>query len=107
MKWKKLTLLGVVSLVCGLTVLCNSAAARDRWTVEKARAWGRDTPWLVGANYIPASAINQLEMWQADTFDAAQIDRELGWAESLGFNSVRVFLHHLLWEQDTEGLLKR
>jgi hypothetical protein len=46
-------------------------------------------------------------MWQADTFDPAAIDRELAWAEGLGFNSMRVFLHHLLWEQDREGFLKR
>ena len=36
--------------------------------------------WLVGSNYIPTDAINQLEMWQADTFNPAQIDKELGWA---------------------------
>src|SRR5688500_16513255 len=104
---KKRILLTAAGLLCGLLVLVNAAAGRERWTPEKAQAWGRDTPWLVGANYAPASAINQLEMWQADTFDAAQIDKELGWAESLGFNSVRVFLHHLLWEQDREGFLKR
>jgi hypothetical protein len=46
-------------------------------------------------------------MWQADTFDPKQIDKELGWAESLGYNSMRVFLHHLLWEQDSDGFLKR
>jgi hypothetical protein len=78
-----------------------------RWSVEKAEAWQRSTPWLVGCNYIPSTAINQLEMWQADTFDLATIDRELGWAEGLGFNSVRVFLHHILWEQDRDGLLQR
>jgi hypothetical protein len=98
----RLVLLG---LLAGLVT--SSAAAADRWPADKAKAWGRDTPWLVGANYAPASAINQLEMWQADTFDPAQIDKELGWAESLGFNSMRVFLHHLLWEQDSEGFLKR
>ncbi len=83
------------------------APARDRWTPAQAKAWHKDHPWLVGCNYIPNSAINQLEMWQADTFDLPTIDRELGWAKSLGFNSVRVFLHHLLWEQDKAGFLKR
>lgn len=92
----------------GVLALCVSdVSARERWTVEKAQAWAKGIPWLVGANYSPASAINQLEMWQADTFNPTQIDKELGWAESLGFNSVRVFLHHLLWEQDREGFLKR
>jgi hypothetical protein len=87
--------------------ICSAADARDRWTVETARGWERETTWLVGANYLPASAINQLEMWQADSFDPDQIDKELAWAESLGFNSVRVFLHHLLWEQDRAGFLER
>ena len=77
------------------------------WPPERAAAWAREHPWLVGCNYIPSTAINQLEMWQADTFDPATIDRELGWAEGLGFNSVRVFLHDLLWEQDAPGFLAR
>ena len=84
-----------------------SAQARERWTPEKANAWHRDRPWLAGCNFIPSSAINQLEMWQADTFDPDAIDRELSWAAALGFNSVRVFLHDLLWEQDKDGFLKR
>jgi len=78
-----------------------------RWPVEKAADWQRANPWLVGCNFITSSAINQLEMWQADTFDPNEIDRELGWAERIGFNSVRVFLHNLLWTQDGEGFLKR
>jgi hypothetical protein len=100
----KLVHLWAVGLLVLITPISSSAG---RWTAEKANAWGKDTPWLVGCNYGPATAINQLEMWQADTFDPRQIDKELGWAESLGFNSVRVFLHHLLWEQDQEGFLKR
>lgn len=78
-----------------------------RWSPGKARAWQKRTGWLVGSNYIPAYAVNQLEMWQAETFDAVAIDHELRLAESLGFNSVRVYLHHLLWEQDPGGLLQR
>lgn len=93
--------------VVGLLLTLNVASARDRWTKEQAQAWHKAMPWLVGANFAPATAINQLEMWQADSFDPAQIDKELAWAESLGFNSMRVFLHHLLWEQDHEGFLKR
>jgi len=85
----------------------RAADAPGRWTEEKANAWYQKTGWLVGANYTPAYAINQLEMWQADTFDPAAIDRELQWAQDIGFNSIRVYLHHLLWEQDKEGFLKR
>jgi len=79
----------------------------ERWSEARANDWYRARGWLVGVNYIPSSAVNQLEMWQADTFDPTTIDRELGWAESLGFNSVRVFLHDLAWKQDQAGFYDR
>ena len=84
-----------------------SAAAAGRWTEQQANEWYKAQPWLVGANYAPASAINELEMWQADTFDARRIDTELGWAAAIGMNTMRVFLHDLLWQQDAEGFRKR
>ncbi len=88
-------------------VLLLAAQTPGPWPVEKAQKWAESHPWLVGCNYAPAYAINQLEMWQGDTFDLAAIDEELGWAQGLGFTSIRVFLHHLLWEQDAEGFLRR
>ena len=100
-------------LVLILLFLCSSrglpafAESPQRWSAEKANAWYQQQPWLVGANYIPASVINELEMWQADTFDPQQIDKELGWAESIGMNTMRVFLHDLLWEQDSKGFQQR
>jgi hypothetical protein len=78
-----------------------------RWSIEKAAAWYAQQPWLVGCNYIPANAINQLEMWQADTFDPETINRELQWAEDLGFNTLRVYLHDLVWAEDPQGLYDR
>jgi hypothetical protein len=78
-----------------------------RWTAEDANAWYKKQPWLVGCNFIPSTAINQLEMWQADTFDPKTIDRELGWAADLGMNTVRVFLHDLAWQDDPDGFKKR
>jgi hypothetical protein len=87
---------------------CQVAAAQGgRWTEQKAREWYQKQPWLVGSNYNPASAINQLEMWQADSFDPKRIDLELGWAEGLGMNTMRVYLHDLLWQQDAEGFKRR
>ncbi|MEY3175919.1 MAG: hypothetical protein RLZZ436_3833 [Planctomycetota bacterium] len=83
------------------------ADAAGRWTVERARRWYAEQPWLAGCNYMPSTAINQLEMFQAETFAPAVIDREFGLAEGLGFNSVRIFLHDLLWQQDSRGFLKR
>jgi hypothetical protein len=84
-----------------------SHAQSARWTEETANDWYASQPWLVGSNYIPSTAINELEMWQASTFDPQRIDAELGWAQSLGLNTMRVFLHDLLWKQDPEGFKKR
>jgi len=78
-----------------------------RWPPEKINAWYRKQPWLVGCNYYPATAINAIEMWQAETWDPKQIDKELGWAESLGMNTLRVYLHDLVWANDEQGLYKR
>ena len=83
------------------------AGPEARWPAAKANAWYQAHPWLSGANFIPSTAINQLEMWQAATFDAPTIDRELGWAEGIGFNTMRVFLHSLAWQQDPAGFKKR
>jgi hypothetical protein len=86
----------------------NATAFDSRqWSPEKANQWYAEQGWLLGCNYAPSSAVNQLEMWDAETFDPVTIDRELGWAQSLGFNTIRVFLHDLLWKQDSQGLLQR
>jgi len=91
-----------------LALLASVAVAdTQRWSPDKANAWYAKQRWLVGSDYIPADAINQLEMWQADTFNPAQIDKELGWAEATGMNTMRVFLHDQLWEQDAAGFRKR
>lgn len=82
-------------------------SARGQWTPEQAQEWWDRQLWPVGCNYIPSTAINQLEMWQANSFDEAVNDRELGWAAGLGFNTVRVYLHDLLWAQDANGFLGR
>ena len=77
------------------------------WSVEKANAWYNKHPWITGANFIPSNAINQLEMWQADTYDSVTINRELQWAQDIGFNTMRVFLHSVAWKADPEGFKKR
>lgn len=78
-----------------------------RWSAARAQEWYARQPWLMGANFVPSGASNQLEMWQAETFNPAQIETELGWAAELGMNSMRVFLHDLLWAQDADGLKER
>ncbi len=83
------------------------ASAAERWTEAQAHAWYARQGFLVGANYAPATAINQLEMWQAETFDPRRIDLELGWAAGIGMNTMRVFLHDLAYTQDPDGFLRR
>jgi hypothetical protein len=88
-------------------LIAASPSTGAPWPLEKAKQWAQEHPWLVGCNFSPSTAINQLEMWQASTFDLATVDRELGWAEGLGFNSIRVFLHDLPWEREPRGFLQR
>ncbi|WP_298689286.1 cellulase family glycosylhydrolase [uncultured Sphingomonas sp.] len=97
----------ILALLAGATLVASPAAARERWTPAQANAWYGQQRWLVGSNYLPANAINQLEMWQAGSFDPARIDLELGWAQKMGMNTMRVFLHDQLWEQDPKGFSKR
>ncbi|MBJ6369560.1 cellulase family glycosylhydrolase [Snuella sedimenti] len=85
----------------------SEATLLQRWSVDRANKWYETQGWLVGANYAPASAINQLEMWQEETFDPDRIDLELRWAEELGFNTMRVFLHDLVWKQNAKAYLER
>jgi Glycosyl hydrolase family 10 len=80
---------------------------RGRWTAQRANDWYAKQPWLVGANFIPSDAINELEMFQAQTFNPALIDKELGMAESIGMNTMRVFLQDQLWQQDSKGFVER
>ena len=86
--------------------LAQPTAQTNRWTAAKANTWYASQPFLVGSNYAPANAINELEMFQAESFDPKTIDKELAMAESLGMNTMRVFLHDLLW-QDSAGFTNR
>jgi hypothetical protein len=96
-------------LFCGRPFAAEPAAlvAPSRWSPEQATTWYDSCPWLVGCNFVPSTAINQLEMWQAETFDPVTIDRELGYAQDAGINSMRVFLHDLAWREDQKGFYSR
>ena len=104
---RKATVLSAFVLAVSAVIAPLAAEARDRWTEAQATAWAAHQPWVTGGNFLPSNAINQLEMWQADTFDPVTIDRELGWAEGVGMKTMRVFLHDLLWQQDAAGMQKR
>ncbi|MBV9085370.1 MAG: cellulase family glycosylhydrolase [Acidobacteriaceae bacterium] len=107
MKQRIAALFGIASLAVTAAVVAAPPDAVGRWNQESANRWYAKQPWLVGSNYIPSNAINELAMWQASTFDPARIDTELGWAQSLGMNTMRVFLHDLLWQRDKRGFKKR
>ncbi len=96
-------------LLLGGCLMLKSFAQSERavWPAQKANEWYKQWGWLRGCDFIPSTAINQLEMWQAPTFDAKTIDTELGYAESIGLNCMRVFLHHVAWQEDAAGFKKR
>jgi hypothetical protein len=90
-----------------ITIAIYAQTERDVWSKEKANAWYANYGWMRGSDFIPSTAINQLEMWQAETFDTATINRELGYAQSIGMNIMRVYLHHLAWQIDPSGFKNR
>lgn len=99
--------LAVVAGVASCASTTNTQTPGTRWTEEKAQAWGAEQPWLVGANFNPSDASNQLDMWQADTWNPELIDKELGWAEEIGMNTARVYLHQFPFRDDKDAFLER
>ncbi len=103
-----LKLPGLLAATTALAQVPRAAGEQPgRWSADRANNWYQAQGWLVGANYVTSNAINQLEMFQPDTFDPRRIDTELGWARLNGLNSVRVFLHDQLWTQDYRGFQNR
>lgn len=97
-------ILSTLALAATLTTACNcEKQVAGRWSEEKANAWYAERDWPVGCDYVPAYAGNQIQMWQSSTWNPAEIDKELGWAEELGFNSVRIFLHDKVWSADRDA----
>src|SRR5262249_42029060 len=107
-RMKKL-LVKSVFLLFALAASVQTYAQQERavWSKEKANEWYKKVPWMAGANFYPANAINQLEMWQKETFDPATIDRDLGYSAGIGMTVMRVYLHHLAWETDKQGFIDR
>ena len=79
----------------------------QRWSEAKAQAWGKAQPWLVGANFSPSNASNQLDMWQGESWSPELIDKELAWAEDIGMNTMRVYLHYFPYRDDKKAFLNR
>ncbi len=96
-----------ISLLLLLILGFAGFSQKNQWTNAKAQIWAKESGWLRGCNFIPSSAVNQLEAWQAESFDTVTINRELGWAQGIGMNVMRVFLHHLAWQVDQKGFKER
>jgi hypothetical protein len=103
----RMLVLFILLLASTVSATAAEPAQSQQWTTARASIWYDQLPWPVGFNYTPRYAVNQLEMWQEDTFDPEIIDQELGWAAGIGFNMVRVFLHHLPWQQDAAAFSQR
>jgi len=58
-----------------------------------------------GAVYTPTDRVNYVDWWQ--NYNSAVVERELSYAQVYGFNTVAVYLHYLLWENDAAGLLSK
>jgi len=102
------TLVALLLITHGSSIAqAAESASMQPWPTDKAWTWYGQHPWLVGCNFVPSTAVNDIEMWQKESFDPVTIDRELGWAQALGFNTVRIFLNEVVWEADPEGLKAR
>ena len=107
---KKLTNFTSLLFISLILTQCKQTSlpiSENKWTQERAWGWHNENGWMVGSNFNPSTSINQLEFWQEDTYDRETIDRELGWSAELGMNTHRVYLHNLLWDQDSIGFIKR
>ena len=107
---KKITTLPHIIFISLIFIQCQQtppSVKDNRWSEERAWQWHKEYGWMIGSNFNPSTSINQLEFWQEDTYDPETIERELEWSAELGMNTHRVYLHNLLWDQDSLGFMKR
>ena len=107
---KKITALPHIIFISLIFIQCQQtppSVKDNRWSEERAWQWHKEYGWMIGSNFNPSTSINQLEFWQEDTYDPETIERELEWSAELGMNTHRVYLHNLLWDQDSLGFMKR
>ena len=102
-----LSLTAIISCGDSMDKKENKSETGVRWIEKKAQEWGAKQKWIVGANFNPSDASNQLDMWQADTWNPELIDKELGWAEDIGMNTMRVYLHYFPYRDDKDAFLER
>jgi hypothetical protein len=59
--------------------------------------------WVKGVVFVPTNCVNECQHWEE--YDSAINDRELYYAHVYGLNTVRVYLHYLVWEKDKTTFL--
>ena len=84
----------------------GEVSTAKQWSKERAWNWYNSRTWINGCNYLPSYAGNSTEFWQDDTFNPEMIDKELALAEMVGYNSVRVLMQYLVWENNPESYKK-
>ncbi len=79
----------------------------ERWTRERAWEWYNSRPWIRGCNFMPSDCANRIDMWQEYGFEEhfSTADRELSWAEELGFNSMRIILEFDVWDMEHDAFM--
>ena len=107
MKTKPILIVAFITVIILVVEDLILLSKDKRWSKERAWQWHKENGWMIGSNFNPSTSINQLEFWQEDTYDQETIERELGWSAELGMNTHRVYLHNLLWDQDSVGFIKR
>ncbi|MCX8473179.1 MAG: hypothetical protein ORN85_05965 [Sediminibacterium sp.] len=82
-------------------ILCINFINAQQWSKEQAWQWYNNQPYLIGCNYTPAYACNEIEFWQQESFDTNAIEKELALCQKWGINTLRVYLHFLIWLNDS------
>lgn len=103
----RIIIVGSICLMLATITAASTQAGPAKWTEQQANAWYEKQPWIFGFNFVPSTAVNDTEIWQKETFDPKTIDRELAWAEGLGYTSCRVFVQYIVWKADPKGLKQR
>lgn len=106
-----------IALLCASLSIISASGRKDaatkapvigeRWSEERANEWYAGKEWPVGCVFIPSYAGTPVEMWGAEYFQPEIVDHELGLAESLGFNTIRLFLCDIVWQNDPDGFMDR
>lgn len=77
------------------------------WSKAKANDWYANMPWMRGCNYMPPECANRIDMWQSLNFERNLQSMELDFAlmQTIGFNSIRVILEFIVWDQEHDTFM--